>query len=50
MPVDFRIKALKKLYETVRKYEAEIARALKKDLGKSDFESFLCETGMVLGE
>ncbi|MBQ8585656.1 MAG: aldehyde dehydrogenase [Butyricicoccus sp.] len=50
LPVDFRIAALKKLYDAVKKYETEIAEALYTDLGKSDFESFMCETGMVLSE
>lgn len=50
LPVKFRIGMLKKLYNTVKKYEKEIAEALKADLGKSDFEAFMCETGMVLAE
>ncbi len=50
LPVKFRIEMLKKLYSTVKKYEKEIAEALKADLGKSDFEAFMCETGMVLAE
>ena len=50
LPVKFRIGMLKKLYSTVKKYEKEIAEALKADLGKSDFEAFMCETGMVLAE
>ena len=50
LPVKFRIEMLKKLYNTVKKYEKEIADALKADLGKSDFEAFMCETGMVLAE
>ncbi len=33
LPVEFRIRMLKKLYQAVQKYEAEIAEALKKDLG-----------------
>ncbi len=49
-PVEFRIEALKKLRDCVRSHEADIAAALKADLGKSDFESYLCEIGMVLSE
>lgn len=30
--------------------EAEIATALEADLGKSNFESYMCETGLVLSE
>ena len=50
LKVGFRKDALKKLYATVKKYETEIAEALKQDLGKSSFESFMCEIGMVLSE
>ena len=50
LPVAFRIEMLKKLYRTVKKYEDEIAAALKKDLGKSAYEGFMCETGLVLSE
>jgi len=50
LPVKFRIEQLKKLYSAVKKYETEIADALQKDLGKSAFESYMCETGLVLSE
>ena len=50
LSVDYRIENLKKLYGTVQKYEQEIGEALTKDLGKSDFEGFMCETGLVLSE
>jgi len=50
LSVKFRVEMLKKLYAGVKKYETEIAEALKKDLGKSSYESFMCEIGMVLSE
>ena len=50
IPADFRIKQLKKLYETVKKYQNEINDALQADLGKSHFEGFMCESGLVLTE
>ena len=50
IPVDFRIKQLKKLYATVKKYQTEINDALTADLGKSHFEGFMCESGLVLSE
>lgn len=50
LPVSFRIEMLKKLRSAVKEYESEIAEALRKDLGKSDFEGFMCETGLVLSE
>ena len=50
LDVDFRIQALKKLKSCIIKYEDKINAALKSDLGKSAFESYMCETGMVLSE
>ncbi len=50
IPVKFRIAMLKKLYNAVKSNENEICYALKSDLGKSDFEGFMCEIGMVLSE
>ena len=50
IPVAFRIGQLKKLYATVKKYETEINDALTSDLGKSHFEGFMCESGLVLSE
>ncbi|WP_462281131.1 aldehyde dehydrogenase [Salinivirga cyanobacteriivorans] len=48
--VDFRIKALNKLAEVIKKYEDPIHAALKADLGKSSYESFITETGFVQHE
>ena len=50
VPVEFRIAQLKKLYAAVKKYELQVGEALKADLGKSHFEGFMCERGMVLSE
>lgn len=50
LPVSYRIKALKELQENIRKNQKEIAEALKKDLGKSEIEAFMCEIGLVLSE
>lgn len=50
IPVEFRIAQLKKLYATVKKYETEVNNALTEDLGKSHFEGFMCESGLVLSE
>ena len=50
LPVNFRIAMLKKLLAAVNKYEKEIGDALTADLGKSDFEGFMCETGLVRSE
>ena len=50
LPVSFRLEMLKKLHSAVRRHEADIARALTADLGKSGYEGFMCETGLVLSE
>ena len=50
IPVSFRIAQLKKLYATVKKYETQVNDALKADLGKSHYEGFMCESGLVLAE
>jgi aldehyde dehydrogenase (NAD+) len=49
-PVEFRIEMLKKLKACVLRHENDIAEALKADLGKSKYESYMCETGMALSE
>lgn len=50
LPVKFRVDALKRLYDAIKRHEADIENALKADLGKSDYEGFMCETGLVLSE
>lgn len=45
-----RKEALKKLYAAIVSREKELTDALQKDLGKSDFESYMCEIGLVLDE
>lgn len=50
LPVSVRIDALKRLYGVISGCEKEIHTALKRDLGKSGFESYMCETGLVLEE
>lgn len=50
LDVKFRINALKKLKAAIKNAEEEINAALKADLGKSAFEGFMCETGLVLSE
>ncbi len=49
-PVAFRLNALKRLQEEIKKRELQIHEALKKDLNKSGFESYMTETGMTLAE
>ncbi len=50
LPVERRIKALKKLRQALLDNEQVIADALKKDLGKAAEESYMCETGLVISE
>ncbi len=50
LDVNFRIRQLKKLYAAVKENENEINAALTADLGKSSFEGFMCESGLVLTE
>ena len=50
LPVKFRIEQLKKLYSAINKYRYEIGDALKRDLGKSRYEGFMCEVGLALTE
>ena len=50
LPVSFRREMLQWLLDAVNRYEAEIGKALAADLGKSGYESFMCETGLARGE
>lgn len=50
LDVEFRIQSLQKLKSFILKYESEIHAAIQKDLGKSEFESYMCETGLTLSE
>lgn len=50
LPLSHRIEALKKIQSYILTHEAEIGKAIRKDLGKSNFESYMCETGLVLSE
>ena len=48
--VDARRRALVSLRDAVRAHEADIAHALKTDLGKSRDEAYMCEIGTSLSE
>ncbi len=50
LPISFRKNALGKLKTALYKYEEKISGAIKSDLGKSAFESYMCETGLVISE
>ena len=46
----FRLEALNRLEESIIKHEEDINLALRKDLNKSVFESYMTEVGMTLAE
>ncbi len=50
LDVNYRIEMLKKIKAAIYKYEKEICTAIKKDLGKSADEAYMCEIGMTLSE
>ncbi len=50
MEVSFRISALKRLKQTIKANEQYIFEALKRDLNKPAFESYMTEIGIVLEE
>ncbi len=50
LDVSFRLSALDRLRAWILAHQGEIHEALGRDLGKSGFESYMCETGMVLSE
>lgn len=50
LPVEYRIDALRKLRQALIDNEDKIAEAVRSDLGKSAFESYMCETGLVISE
>ena len=50
IPAEFRLKQLESLKEAMIRHEADLAVALKEDLGKSRMESYMCEIGLTLSE
>ena len=50
LPVKQRIACLRRLYDAILAHEEEITEALRADLGKSAYESYMCEIGMTLSE
>ena len=47
-PLEFRLRQLQALYKALERYAPALEAALKEDLGKSRFESYTSEIGMVL--
>ena len=50
IPAEFRLKQLESLKEAMIRHEADLAAALKEDLGKSRMESYMCEIGLTQSE
>ena len=50
LPVRYRLQALKRLKNAIKKRETQILAALRADLGKSELEGYMCEVGMALSE
>lgn len=50
LDIQHRLNSLKKLRKSIQAFEPQIIRALYEDLGKSEFEAYSSEVGMVLKE
>ena len=50
LPVSARVDALRRLQANIRAAEKDLQAAMKQDLNKSGFESYMAEIGMVLDE
>lgn len=50
LDVNYRIAALKKLKQCIYRHLDEINAAIKSDLGKDYYETYMCETGLSLSE
>lgn len=50
LDVNYRVQALNRLQKAIKRHEREIEHALKQDLGKSRFESYMCEVGLTHSE
>lgn len=50
LPVEFRIRQLRRLRDAVKAHRGELCQALRDDLGRSEAEAYLCDIGVVLTE
>lgn len=50
LPLSTRKRALARLKASIQRHQDDIALALQADLGKSNFESYMCEIGLTLNE
>ena len=50
LDIEWRLKQLRALRKTIKKYEENLIWALEADLGKSEFEAYTTEISMVYDE
>ncbi len=50
LDIKFRLNALNRLEDAIRRHETDLLTAIKSDLGKSATEAFMCEVGLTLSE
>lgn len=50
LDINFRLQALDRLSDAVRRHEDDLLAAIKTDLGKSVTEAYMCEVGLTLAE
>lgn len=50
LDINTRILMLKRLQQAIRQQEEQLCNAMKKDLGKSASEAYMCEVGLTLSE
>jgi aldehyde dehydrogenase (NAD+) len=48
--INYRVKSLQRLKKVIESKEEQVYKALAKDLGKSEFEAFLTEYNVIIGE
>lgn len=48
--ISYRKQALLKLYEALKTWEDRLNAALNEDLNKSEYEAYMCETGLTMSE
>ena len=48
LPVSARLSALRRLRNALRDNREKLALALRRDLGKSEFEGYMCEIGLAV--
>lgn len=50
LPIEKRLEKLKAIYKSIKENLSAVHEGLYKDLGKSETESYMCETGLALSE